>query len=298
MPRNTTGTGIIDAHNHADWLGINFDRFLANMDAAGIAKTWLLSWVAPRDEYTPSYDRRLPGPLLGLPDDPIPLRCGLAYKERAPERFTLGFAPDPRRPQAIDMLDFAVGAYGIRICGEVKLRMMVDNPDAIRLFRFCGEKRLPVTLHIDYELAAETSWPRPNYWYGGGIDALERTLQLCPDTVFIGHAPGFWAHISGDDQFDKVYYPKGRVEAGGKLPAMLRRHPNLHADLSAGSGLNALQRDPGFAGAFLDEFQDRLLFGRDSFDNQLRDYLETLGLAAAVLGKIYRGNAARLVPEP
>ena len=41
-------------------------------------------------------------------------------------------------------------------------------------------------------------------WYMGDIDAVERTLQKCPDTTFIGHGPGWWAHISNDQAHVRI----------------------------------------------------------------------------------------------
>ncbi len=283
---------IIDAHNHPDWHGHNLDRFLENMATYNIDKTWLLSWESPVDEYNPVYN------YVSLSNErgPIPFERCLSYKERAPDKFILGYAPDPRRPDSMDRLRAAIEVHGVRVYGELKLRMMYDNPDALRMFRFCGEQGLPVTVHIDYEFDTGSRYPRPNWWYGGGIEAFERAIRACPETIFIGHAPGFWAHISNDGQFDKVSYPKGKVVPGGKLIDMFRRYPNLYADLSAGSGLNALQRDPEFARDFVIEFQDRLLYGRDYFDNRLQEFLNSLDLPGEVLAKIYSGNALKLVP--
>jgi predicted TIM-barrel fold metal-dependent hydrolase len=45
------------------------------------------------------------------------------------------------------------------------------------------------------------------------------------------------------------------------------------------------------------EFQDRLLYGRDYFDNRLQEFLNTLELPESVLSKIYAENALRLVPD-
>ena len=78
---------------------------------------------------------------------------------------------------------------------------------------------------------------------------------------------------------------------------MLRQHPNLYADLSAGSGLNALQRDPAFAVDFVLEFQDRLLYARDCFHNEHQEFLNGLGLSQDILVEIYAQNALRLVPD-
>jgi len=283
---------IIDAHNHADWHGHNFEKFVANLDEHDIAVAWLLTWEAPPDECDPVYYRYCPHPVNG----PISFTRSLSYKERAPERFVLGYAPDPRRPEAIDLLQGAIEVYGVQVYGEMKLRMMYDNPDALRMFRFCGDNGLPVTVHIDYEFDTSRRYPRPNWWYGGGFDAFERAVRACPETIFLGHAPGFWSHISGDDLFDKEAYPQGPVVPGGRLPALLRDCPNLWCDLSAGSGLKALSRDPEFGKEFLLEFQDRALFARDYFDGKHREFIESLGLPEDVLSKIYSGNALKLAP--
>ena len=287
---------IIDDHNHPDWCGHNLDKYLANMDKNNIDVTWLLSWEAPIDEYNPLYNKRTP--ITYSPWGPIPFERCLSYKERAPERFVLGYAPDPRRPDAIDRLNAAVDMYDVKIYGELKVRMMLDNPDAIRMYRYCGERGLPVLVHIDYEFQHPSDYPRPNYWYGGGIEAFERAIAKCPETIFLGHAPGFWSHISGDDLYDKDPYPKEKVQPGGKLIEMLRKYPNLYCDLSAGSGCNALSRDPEFAISFLTEFQDRILYGRDYFDNIHQEFLNSIAdkLPDGVLEKIYSGNALKLVP--
>jgi len=285
---------IIDAHNHPDWHKHNFDKFLANMDAYNIDKTWLLTWECPKDEYAPAiYNCSM----LSAEGGPIPFSRCLRYKERAPDKFILGYAPDPRRPEAIDSLEAAIDVYGVQVYGELKLRMLYDNLDALRMFRFYGKKGLPVTVHLDYEFDTGVKYPRPNWWYGGPIEAFERAIRACPETNFIGHAPGFWAHISGDDQFDKVGYPNGPVVPGGKLVTMFRQYPNLYADLSAGSAHNALSRDPAFGKEFILEFQDRLLYGRDTFDNRMQDFLNSLDLPEDALTKICAGNALRLAPD-
>jgi predicted TIM-barrel fold metal-dependent hydrolase len=282
---------IVDAHNHPDWYGHDLLRFLHNMADYTIDKTWLLSWESPLDEVDPENN------FVSLTSErgPIPFERCLAYYQQAPAKFVLGYAPDPRRPDSIDRLQAAVEVYGVRLCGEVKLRMMYDNWDALRLFRFCGEKKLPVTVHLDYELDTGRKYPRPNWWYGGGIEAFERAVRACPQTIFLGHAPGFWSHISNDEKFRQEYYPTGAVIPGGAVTRMLTTYPNLYADLSAGSGLNALKRDPVFARDFLIEFQDRLLYARDGFDNELQEFLTTLDLPKNVWVKITSQNAEQLI---
>jgi predicted TIM-barrel fold metal-dependent hydrolase len=281
----------IDAHNHPDWHGHNLGRFLENMDAHEIGTTWLLTWIAPLDEVDPTYT----SVMQPCENGPVPFDRCLSYMERAPERFVLGYAPDPRCPESLDRLQAAIDLYGVQVYGELKLRMCYDNPDALRMFRFCGERGLPVTVHIDYEFATGRGYPRPNWWYGGGIAAFERAVTACPDTNFIGHAPGFWAHISGDEQAAREMYPAGPVAPGGKMIEMLRAHPNLYADLSAGSARNALTRDPAFGKDFVLEFQDRLLYARDGFGGELDEILDGFMLPAGVLDKLLWINARRLL---
>ena len=276
---------IIDIHNHADYHGYGCDAMLRNMDENGIDITCLLSWEAPATDYDPGTKHAF----SPFSDHPIPFERCVAYKEQAPARFLLGFCPDPRRPDAVGRMKAALNLFDISLCGELKLRMMYDNPDALRLYRFCGEHGLPVLMHFDYEVS--------NWWYGGGVDALERVLIQCPETNFIGHAPGFWAHISKDALYKTESYPKGPVIPGGEIDRLLEQYPNLFCDISAGSGHNALDRDHDFTRAFLQNWQDRVLFGRDYYDSVHRELLEGLGLPEEVLGKIYEGNARKILRD-
>jgi len=284
---------IIDAHNHPDWHGHSLDRVLQNMDKHHIDKTWLLPREAGPDEISPGAIPHYP-PVEGVAQIPFS-RC-ISYAERAPGRFILGHGPDPRRPTAIDELAASVDIYGVRICGEIKFRMMADNPDALRLFRFSGEKGLPVVVHLQYGLGDKGKYPRPDYWYSGGIDAVERAVSACPDTVFLGHGPGFWAHMADDGQYATAGYPKGPITKEGRVAELLRAHANLYADLSAGSGLNAISRDPDYGRRFVLEFQDKLLYARDCFHNEHQEFLNGLDLPEQVLAKVYAGNAMKLVP--
>ena len=78
---------------------------------------------------------------------------------------------------------------------------------------------------------------------------------------------------------------------------MLEKYPNLYADLSAGSGLNALRRDPKHGREFVLRFADRLLFARDYYGAELLEFLRSMNLPAEVAEKIFFRNAEKLVPE-
>ncbi|MDD3972327.1 MAG: amidohydrolase family protein [Clostridia bacterium] len=282
----------IDAHNHADWHKTDLQCFLKNMDEFNIDVTWLLSWECPRHEYE-NYNGGL---ATYLTKGPIPFEAALEYKKAYPEKFVLGYCPDPRNPDAINNLKAATYIHKVQVCGELKVRMMYDDFDAIRFYRTAGELNLPVIMHFDYEFNKPWSNAWPNFWYGGGIDVLERILKKCPETTFLGHAPGFWAHISNDDQFDKLSYPKGPVIKDGMITQLLDKYDNLYCDMSAGSGWNAFNRDLEHAYWFMNNYQDRILYARDYFDNRHQELIESLDLKQEVKDKIYFKNALKLVP--
>ena len=90
-------------------------------------------------------------------------------------------------------------------------------------------------------------------------------------------------------------------EEEGRAVELLRKYPNLHADLSAISGLNAILRDTDYGMRFLTEFQDRLYYGTDLLNTefvfplgQLLDFWLLSGkISETVYRKICRENAER-----
>lgn len=288
---------VIDAHHHPDWYGYSVDKFVMEMNQFKIDKSWLLTWDCPAIDLDPEQFNVLSEePYLGA-NGPVTFSRCLHYKEKYPDRFVLGYAPDPRRPEAIDSLEAAISLYDVKVCGEIKLRMMYDTPDAVEYFKFCGKKRLPVILHYENPIPTGSKYPRRFYWYGGDMCDLERLLKKCPETNFLGHALGFWSAISGDGKGLHTSYPDGPVLPGGRLIELLRRYPNLHCDISAKSGLTALRRDPCFAKEFIDEFQDRVLYARDCFGNAHMEFLKGLQLPPSIEKKLFNTNAARLSGE-
>ncbi len=279
---------IIDAHNHPDWHAHDLEKFLANMRQYNIDVTWLLTWESPPSEYAPS-NQRVVSPLHDDFTGPIPLSLGVSYVQRAPGKFVLGYAPDPRRPDSIDRLDAAIAIHGVKVYGELKLRMMYDNPDALRMFRFCGQKKLPVTVHLDYDKAAPDAlkYPRPGYWYGGGI-GFERAAGLPGNLP--GMRPALGQHLRRRPATDGFYPKGGKVVPGGKVVEYLRKYPNLYCDISA-LGLRFVPR-PEFTREFCWKFQDRVLYARDYFDNGHQELINSLNLPQNVLDKS-AGNALK-----
>ena len=148
-----------------------------------------------------------------------------------------------------------LGAIGF---GEVTSNLYIDDPYMENLFKSLEELQLPVLFHMA---------PNVGSTYGMaddiGLPRLEKALQKFPKLIFIGHSQVFWAEISSDvNEETREGYPTGSVTPG-RLSELLSKYPNLYADISAGSGYTALTRDPEYGYKFLEEFQDKLMFGSD-----------------------------------
>ncbi|HWB53582.1 MAG TPA: amidohydrolase family protein [Tepidisphaeraceae bacterium] len=293
---------IIDSHQHEFWHDRDDAGLIADMDSHGIDLAWLLSWEIAPDEDPPRYHRVL-NPVHRRSDGThagIPLSDLLLARSRYPKRFIVGYCPHPLLGDAPAIFESAYRIHGVRICGEWKFRIPFDDPRCLELFRKAGKLQCPVVLHLDVPYLADDSGVmkyQPN-WYGGTIANLERALEACPNTTFVGHAPGFWREISGDANSNGAVYPAGPIISGGKLSGLFEHYPNLMADLSAGSALQALKRSPQFAANFLSQFADRLLFARDYYGTELHQFLQTLHLPDHVRDAIYFLNALRLVKQP
>lgn len=293
---------IVDTHQHVFWHGRDDRGLIADMDGHGIEYAWLLSWEIAPFEDDPAYHPVL-NPQNVRPDGThagIVLADLVKARDRFPGRFVVGYCPHPLQPTAPDLLRAAAGVHGVRVCGEWKFRIPFDDPRCIELFRVAGELSMPVVLHLDVPYLADGKGGRTYQpkWYGGTIANLERALQACPETVFIGHAPGFWREISGDADEASSLYPGGAVKEGGRVSRLLETYSNLYADLSAGSGRIALERDPEHAVEFLTRFQDRLLFARDYYGQELHELLAGLSISPEVAEKLYWQNAEKLVAAP
>lgn len=276
---------IIDIHTQGSCYGLTFEEMIANMDKCGIDKTWLLTVETPDNEKNVTMKTT----------KPLPFPSSINFDDKD-HRFIIGYAPDPRKADSIFRMEEAIALYGVSVYGVMKFRMCYDNAEAISMFKFCARRRIPVIVEMEYGILGESNTPFLDFWYGGGIDAFEQALKRCPDTVFFGHSQGFWAHISGDDLYNKAYYPKAPIVPGGKLIKLLHTYDNFYLDLSGSSALNALKRDVSFTKELLDEFQDRTCFGRDTLDNSMQEFLNSLGLKKQILDKIYDKNATTLVP--
>lgn len=191
----------------------------------------------------------------------------------------------------------SIGAKGL---GELTVNLWWDDPRVQNLLRGCEKVGLPVTFHIatqefnTYGLVTEP-----------GLGGLERALQRFPALQLLGHSPGFWSEVSGNPGAERGGYPKSKVQPGGRVPELMRKYNNLWGDLSAGSGWNALARDPEWAYGFIEEFQDRLLMGLDicwpsntkrfPLLDWMKEALDQKRVSREVHDKVMGGNAVKLL---
>jgi len=285
---------MIDIHTHVGRLGrdkddaLQVDELISRLDEWGISKAVLLPLGAsPEGGFFYHTNEQVLELYQNHPDRIIPF-CNL----------------DPRFGSNSPATDFSwlLAEYkelGVRGVGEITANLYIDDPMVINLFRQCGDASLPLTFHLACKLGGV---------YGVvdelGLPRLERVLKECPETLFFGHAMSFWSEISASvTEENRGGYPKGPVVAPGRLQHLLAKYPNLYADLSAGSGFNAITRDADYGVRFLEEFQDKLLFGTDichhnqgapivAFFKNLRAEGRISNVAYE---KITRGNAIRLL---
>ncbi|HZS52519.1 MAG TPA: amidohydrolase family protein [Bryobacterales bacterium] len=258
-----------------------------------------------------------------------------AFREASPDRLkmfaNLDFSaidePDYGRRAAAQLEeDVKNGAVGLKIFKNLGMdlhykdgrRVPVDDPMLDPVWEACGRLKIPVLIHtaepwsffqpIDkynerwLELKTHPGRARPPDKYPSWETLMaeqEHIIAKHPHTIFIS------AHLAW----------RGNNLAA--LGSLLDRYPNMYTE--CGAVLYDLGRQPLTAHDFLVKYQDRVLFGKDTYAvNEYPYYfrvLETrdeyfdyyrkyhafwqmygLGLPDEVLKKLYYKNALRIVP--
>lgn len=247
---------FIDIHAHAyrrpepmlngrKWFSTP-DQVLERYDELNIDRGVLLPLVSP-EVYLPQSNEDI-----------------FDFVQASPNRFIPFCNIDPRAisnaPEAplADLLRYYKDR-GFKGIGEVMPNLQFLDPLVQNLFRAVEEVGFPLIFDISTQIGG-------NYglYDDPGLVQLEECLRRFPKLKILGHGPAFWAEIGKLRQVtDRATYPNYPVDAEGVVPRLLREYPNLYGDLSANSGFNALNRDTNYAITFLNEFQDKLLFGTD-----------------------------------
>jgi predicted TIM-barrel fold metal-dependent hydrolase len=225
--------------------------------------------------------------------------------------------------------DIAAGAVGVGEIGKgfglsVRkadgTRLRLDDPDLDPIWEAAARLRIPVFIHT----------ADPQEFFRDSIDYTnERWLELAlfPNRRFPpGQYPSFETLMQERDNLFRRHPNTIFVAAHmgwhandlARLGKLLRELPNLYTEV--GAVLYDIGRQPRAAHDFFVEFQDRILFGKDSFQPQeypyywrvfeteddyfdyYRDYhafwkLYGIGLPDEVLKKVYYGNAVRILPN-
>lgn len=271
---------VIDIHTHVSHEGslgrepITADRMIDWMDEHHIDQVVLLPEESPEGSMR------------------IPTWWMFEQVKQYPDRFIPFCMVDPRfMVYGEDRVRDRIERYvqrGARGFGEVKVGVPVDDERMQVLYEACGEFDLPLLFHLDGKSMLDEV----------GLPGLERMVATYPDTDFIGHAQGWWAHLDPDvTQLDG--YPEGPVSGDGRVDELLREYDNLYADISASSGYNALTRDPEYGQSFLERHHEKLLFGTDYLVHgkpvKQFDLLERFDLPRAAWEDIFHRNAKRLL---
>lgn len=267
---------LVDTHAHLEAeSGVTIDTYMALYDQVGVKGGWMMG--VPWMLATDAWER--------YPDRVVPFLA---------EEYTETVAPQSVYVHHAALEDLLAGGYG-RGLGEMILRhapfqlaggysagathVPADHPALLPTYALAGKYGVPVVVHQEAAYAEE----------------LERALRSAPDTRFV------WAHAG--------HGPAATARA------LLARHPNLHADLSArtpwlGPGTVITRQDGTLQSdwaALLAEFPDRFTIGLDLFApqhyrpdyvrNTVEYYRRLLGqLDPAAAEAIAYRNAERLAP--
>jgi predicted TIM-barrel fold metal-dependent hydrolase len=223
--------------------------------------------------------------------------------------------------------DIKAGAKGLKVFKNLGLRsrkadgsrLKVDDPELDPIWETCARLNVPVLIHV----------ADPQEFFEPIDYNNERWLELAlyPDRRYQDRSrfPAF-AELTEERNRMFARHPRTRFIMAhmgwhandlAKLGALFDRLPNVYADVAA--VLYDLGRQPRGARDFLIKYQDRLIFGKDSFQpdeypyywrtfetadeyfDYYRDYhafwkLYGLNLPDEVLKKLYYKNALKVVP--
>ena len=293
---------FIDVHSHAYRACPPFvvqfctpDQLLRRYDELGIERGVILPIVSP-EIYFPQSNEEV-----------------LDMVERHPDRFIPFCNVDPRTLTNSPDADFGpVLQYykdlGCKGLGEVMPNLPVMHPLVQNLFKHAEAVGFPVIFDGSDQLTGDFG-----LYDDPGLPQLEHTLQKFPKLIILGHGPTFWNELGrletpgqrstvfGPDGFQASgFYPRGPIEEEGVAPKLMRRYPNLYGDLS---DVHAWSRDPDFGAHFMEEFQDRLLFGTDIcfFEHKIEHadilsaWRESGRISDTVFNKLARENVIKLL---
>lgn len=222
--------------------------------------------------------------------------------------------------------DVKNGAEGLKIFKSLGLtirdtdgkRVHTDDPRLDPIWKKCAELKIPVLIHTGEPIA----------FFDPHDEYNERWLELkqFPDRARPAERYPSWEEVMAEQHrlFEK--HPKTKFIAAHmgwlandlkRLGELVDRYPNVYPEVAA--VVAELGRQPRFAREFFIKYQDRLLFGKDTYRpseyhmyfrlfetyDEYFDYFRRrhafwqmygLGLPDDVLKKLYYKNALKLLP--
>lgn len=278
---------VIDIHQHTSYRQRTPEQLAAHQKTMGVTHTILLpSGTAVERASTGGGKHNYLGGVGAGGNE----SC-LAMARQYPKAFFFGANEVTDLPSSRGEIVKYLDLGGI-IIGEQKFAIELDSEESQTLYKIAAEYRVPILLHLQHGT------------YNLGFERLHKMLEKHPKTTFIGHAQTWWANIDKNHADQNVLYPKGKVTPGGLTDRYLADYPNIFADMSAGSGLNAMRRDEDHTRGFLDRHQDKLLYGSDCDDrvgsgnacsgSQQLETIRRLAPNKAIERKILFENAKKL----
>ncbi|WP_246008258.1 amidohydrolase family protein [Chitinophaga lutea] len=306
---------FIDVHNHQYGMGnANLNGLLKDMDALNMKVMVNLSGGN--------------GEGLKKMTDNI--------KANAPKRFIVfanisfnGIGEQGWTEKAVEMLvnDVKNGANGLKVFKNLGLsvkdnagkRVAIDDPRLDAIWAKCGELKIPVLIH-----AAD---PKPFWDPEDGNNERWLELKTHPGRKRGDNNPAPWQQIIDEEHRMFKKHPRTtfiNAHFGwyandlAHLSKLMEQMPNMYVEF--GAVIAELGRQPKMARQFFEKYQDRILFGKDSW--QPEEYatyfrvLETadeyfpyhkkyhafwrmygMNLPDDILKKIYYKNALKIIPR-
>ena len=259
-----------------------------------------------------------------------------SVKATAPKRFIVfanvnfrGVGEPGWTENAVKALESAVksGANGLKVFKNLGFsvkdvdgkRVTIDDPRLDPIWKKCGELKIPVLIHT----------ADPKSFWDAADEHNERWLEIIthPQRKRSNDNPASWETLIEEQHRMFRNNPKTTFIAAhfgwypndlAKLSILLKEMPNVVVEF--GAVIAELGRQPKAASKFFHEFQDRILFGKDSWvPEEYATYfrvLETedeyfpyhkkyhafwrmygLGLPDSILKKVYYKNALRIIPN-
>jgi len=316
-PKTRAKYPIIDVHNHQrpNANEAQMDKLVKDMDGINLQIMVNLSG---------GYGERLKANVATYTNNP-------KYKGRFAVFANLTYE-ELERPDYSDIVakqledDFKAGAQGLKFFKNFGMdlsekngkRIKIDDPRFDKAFEMCAKYGKPVLIHTAEPKPFFTPWDKTN----------ERWLELkqFPSRYRPGDKYDSWETLMGELYTRIKRHPKvtfinahlGWLGADlGQLGKLMDQMPNMMTEI--GAVLYEFGRQPRYARKWFTQYQDRVLFGKDTWepseyhyyfrvletDDEYFDYYRKrhafwqmygLDLPDKVLKKLYYKNALRIIP--